>query len=187
MNKNKHSISYFLIPVFLLMTGILVSCVNDLDAVKKVTYNPKAPDEVTRDLEVFYTDSGHPKVRIYAKLAETYSKPEVVTKLKDGIKVDFYDESGLIVSTLTALYGEIRTAEGKMFVRDSVQLYNHAKQQRLKTEELIWNQNDSLIYTEKSVVVTSPKGVVYGQGLRTKQDFSTYTFIRPTGKIDMNK
>lgn len=177
----------FGIPASLVLAGFLFSCVNDLDQIKKVTNNAKAPDEVTVDLEVFYTDSGAPKVRIFAKLAETYSVPEKVTKLKDGIKVDFYNDEGTIISTLTALYGEIRMAQGNMFVRDSVQLYNHAKQQRLETEELIWNQKDSVIFTEKNVVIHSPTGVVYGKGIRTKQDFSNYTFYKPTGQIKMEK
>ncbi len=186
LRKRKYR-NNFMIPASLWLAGILFSCVNDLDQIKKVTYDPKAPDEVTANLEVFYTDSGAPKVRIFAKLAETYSIPESVTKLKDGIKVDFYDEEGTIVSTLTALYGEVRMAKGHMFVRDSVQLYNHAKQQRMETEELIWNQKDSVIFTDKNVVVRSPKGVVYRQGIRTKQDFSHYTFYRPTGRIKMNE
>lgn len=177
----------FGIPASLVLAGFLFSCVNDLDQIRRVTYDPKAPDEVIQDMEVFYTDSGYAKVRIYAKLAETYSFPVPVTKLKDGVKVDFYDESGEIVSTLTALYGEVRLQEGTMFVRDSVRLFNYEKDQRMETEELIWNQKDSLIYTEKSVVVKSPKGLMYGQGVRTKQDFSTYTFMRPTGQINMDK
>lgn len=175
------------IPASLVLAGFLFSCVNDLDQIQRVTNDPKAPDEVTSNLELFYTDSGAPKVRIYAKLAETYRTPELVTKLKDGIKVDFYDPDGTIVSTLTAQYGEVQTGKGRMFVRDSVQLYNHAKKQRLETEELIWNQKDSVIYTEKNVIVRSPKGIVYGQGIRTKQDFSQYTFYRPTGRIRIEK
>lgn len=187
MRPHVHRKNYKWIPAIAMMAGILFSCVNDLEDVKKVTFDPKSPSEVTTDLEVFYTDSGYPKIRLYAKLAESYTTPKVVTKLKKGLKVDFYNESGLIVSTLTAKYGEIQTQEGKMMVRDSVQLYNHAKQQRLTTEELIWNQNDSLIYTDKSVVVTSPKEKLFGQGIRTKQDFSTFTFLRPTGKFNLDK
>jgi LPS export ABC transporter protein LptC len=175
------------IPASLVLAGCLFSCVNDLNQIRRVTYDPKAPDEVIKDMEVFYTDDGYAKVRIYAKLAETYSNPEQVTKLKDGLKIDFYDEDGQIVSTLTALYGEVRTAEGKMFVRDSVRLYNYEKDQRMETEELNWNQRDSLIYTEKSVVVKTANSILYGQGVRTKQDFNNYTFIRPTGRINLDK
>lgn len=186
IKRNIHKL-FFGIPASLVLAGILFSCVNDLAQVRIVGNDPKSPDEVTADLELFYTDSGAPKVRIYAKLAETYSLPEKVTKLKDGIKVDFYDETGEIVSTLTALYGEVQLSKNLMFVRDSVELYNYAKKQRMETEELFWNQKDSLIYTDKNVIVRSPDGVVYGKGIRTKQDFSTFTFYKPTGTINATK
>lgn len=178
---------FFGLPASLVLAGFLFSCVNDLEQIRRVTYDPKAPDEVVKNMEVFYTDDGFAKVRIFAKLAETYSKPKQVTKLKDGIKVDFYNEKGKIVSTLTALYGEVRTSEGTMFVRDSVVLFNYEKAQRMETEELNWNQKDSLIFTEKSVVIKTPKGILIGQGVRTKQDFSAYTFIKPTGSFNLDK
>jgi LPS export ABC transporter protein LptC len=173
--------------ISLCLAVFLASCVNDLESIKKVTYDPKAPDEVTKNLRVFYTDSGFARVEVFAALAETYSKPEAVTKLKDGIKVNFFSADGKIVSTLTALYGEINTTKGTMFVRDSVQLINYEKKQRMETEALFWNQQDSAIYTTSNVVVRSPDGIIYGDGIRTKQDFSTYEFLKPHGRINMGK
>lgn len=175
------------IPAGILLAGFLFSCVNDLESIRKVTFDPKAPDEVTKNLRVFYTDSGYARVEVFAKLAETYSKPESVTKLKDGLKVNFFGPNGEIVSTLTALYGEVNYTRGTMFVRDSVQLINLEKQQRMETEALFWNQRDSAIYTSSNVVVRSPKGVLYGKGIRTKQDFAYYEFLQPYGRIDLSK
>lgn len=178
--------SLFKILLGLLMIGIMASCVNDLESIQKVTYDPKAPDEVTKDLRVFYTDSGYARVEVFAKLAESYSKPESITKLKDGIKVNFFSAKGEVVSTLTALYGEVNYTKGTMFVRDSVQLINHDKKQRMETEALFWNQKDSSIYTTSNVVVRSPKGILFGNGIRTKQDFSEYEFLKPYGRFDLN-
>lgn len=171
------------------VAGILFSCVNDLDTIEKVTYDPNAPDEVTTDLEVFYNDSGAAQIRIYAKLAETFTKPERITKLKDGIKVDFFNSDGTIVSTLTALYGEVNFNTGKIFVQDSVQLRNHAKDQVLETEQLFWNQKDSTIYTYKNVVVRTPKDILYGRGIRSKHTFNEdkFQFFEPYGEVDVSK
>jgi LPS export ABC transporter protein LptC len=170
-----------------LIALVLTACVNDLETIEKVTFNPKSPDDVTKDLHIFFTDSGYAKVELSAALAETFSKPTSITKFKDGLKVNFFNKKGKIASTLTALYGEINYTNGSMVVRDSVQLYNHAKKQRMLTENLHWNQRDSSIYTNSNVVVKSPQGVVYGQGIRTKQDFSSYVFLKPYGKINFDK
>ncbi len=162
---------------------LCASCVNDLATIQKITYDPKSPDEVTKNMHVLYLDSGYAKIELFANYAETFHKPEELTKLKDGLKVNFFKEDGEIVSTLTALYGEVNMQKGEIFVRDSVQLFNHAKKQRLDTEQLNWNKKDSSVFTNSGVIVSSPKGTLYGEGIRTKQDFSTYTFIKPYGTV----
>ena len=128
-------------------------------------------------------------MRIQAKLAETYTNPQRVTKLKDGIRVDFFTSSGKIVSTLTALYGEVNFETGKMFVQDSVQLKNHDKEQVLETEQLFWNQKDSTIYTYKNVVVRTPRDILYGRGIRSKHTFNEdkFQFFEPYGEVDVSK
>jgi LPS export ABC transporter protein LptC len=136
---------------------------------------------------VIYTDSGYARVEVFAALAETYSKPDAITKFKDGVKVNFFSEDGKIVSTLTSLYGEINNSRGTMFVRDSVQMVNHEKKQRLETESLFWSQKDSSIYTLSNVTVHSPDGILFGQGISTRQDFSIYEFLKPHGKFKTNK
>lgn len=185
MKLSKQRILY--VTIYFIFCGMLFSCVNDLDSIKKVTYSSDAPDDVTENLEIIQTDSGYARFQLFAKIAETYSKPEAVTKLKDGVKVNFFSNDGVIVSSLTALYGEINISKGIFFVRDSVQLVNFEKKQRLETEELFWHQKDSAIFTNKAVIVRNPQGVLFGKGIRTKQDFSTYVFLKPTGKIDFDK
>jgi len=174
------------IPAFVLMAGMFVSCVNDLDSIKRVTFKPNDPDEKTTELYLTYTDSGYAKVRLYAKLAESFTKPTKVVKFREGIKVEFYNEDGTLASILTALYGEINEEMGTMMVRDSVQLFNPEKNQRMETEALFWNRADSTIFTDKMVSIRTQKALLYGTGIRTKQDFSNYVFLKPQGKLDIN-
>jgi LPS export ABC transporter protein LptC len=136
---------------------------------------------------MFYTDSGYARIEVYAGLAETYSKPEAITKLKDGLKVNFFSAKGEIVSTLTALYGEVNFSKGLLFVKDSVRLVNLEKKQRLETEILFWNQKDSSIYTLSQVIIKSPKGTVLGDGIRTNQSFSKYVLLKPSGRVELEK
>lgn len=176
------------IPAFVLTAGILFSCVNDLDTIQKVTADPNAPSEVTRNLEVFYNDSGYARVKIFATLAETYRVPKHITKLKDGVRVEFFSDKGEVVSQLTALYGEVNFENGQIVVRDSVILRNFDSKQQLETEELHWNQRDSTIYTEKNVIIkTDGKGITgRGKGLQTTQSFDKYTIKEPVGKMTVS-
>lgn len=179
---------YFWIPAILGVAGILFSCVNELDSVKRVTSSNDTPNESTTGLHVIYTDSGYAQIEVFANIAETYLKEkERITKLKDGLKVNFFTATGEIQSSLTAIYGEIDERTGKMFVRDSVELHNFEKDKTLETEELHYNRKDSSIYTDKSVVITSSKVIIYGIGAKTTQMFDTTIVFKPQAEIFLDK
>ncbi len=183
-----YPLSKFHYSIFLIIIGCTFSsCVNDLDEIEKVTYNEKTPNEVIQDLDVIYLDSGKAKIEVIAKITEIERNQESITKLKDKVQVNFYSSKGEIVSVLTALYGEINFTKGEMFVQDSVKLYNIKKKQSLETERLDWRQKDSLIYTTSKVTIKTPEAILYGTGIKTKQDFSYYQFLKPKGKIDLKK
>lgn len=173
----------YLIPVMIFMTGIFFSCVNDLDKVKKITTHPDNPDETSEMLHIIYTDSGYAKFEIYANIAEKYAQPKEITKFKDGLKVNFYNDDGEIGSVLTALFGEIDAETGNITVRDSVKLVNLLKQKTLETEVLYFNKGGDSIYTNKPVVITSPDMILSGIGAWTTQEFDTAQFYKPTAKI----
>lgn len=181
LNRSK---LFFLVA---LVGGLFTSCVNDLDEIQKVTYDEKTPNEVIQDLDVMYLDSGLAKIQVISKITEIQRSPESITKLKDKILVNFYSSKGEIVSTLTALYGEINFTKGEMFVQDSVKLYNIKKKQSLETERLNWRKKDSMIYTNSKVTIRTPEAILFGTGIKTKQDFSYYQFLKPKGKIDLKK
>jgi len=166
---------------------LFYSCENDLETIKKITFNEKSPDETTKNLKMIYSDSGYAKVEIYAALAETYRYKESITKIKDSLRVNFFSDGGEVVSTLSARYGEINYAKGTILVRDSVRLYNFEKKQTLETEALFWNQKDSSIYSLSQVIIKSPKGIVLGDGIRTNQSFSKYVLLKPSGRVELEK
>ena len=167
-------------------SAVFYSCTNDLDKIKKITYDPKAPNEVSKNLSIYFADSGYAKLNIFAVHAETYAKPHV-TLLKDSLKVDFYDENGRITTTLTAKYGEVNHETGKMFVKDSVKLVNHAEERTMYTTILHWNQSDSTIYTDENVRLVSPKGKAYGTSFRARQDFTNYKITNPRGAYEFDQ
>ncbi len=172
--------------VLLLLSTVIHSCTNDLDKIKKITYDPKSPNEVSKNLSIYFADSGYATLNIFAVHAETYSKPHI-TQLKDSLKVDFYDDNGNITTTLTAKYGEINHETGKMYVKDSVKLVNHEEQRTMYTTILYWNQSDSTIYTDENVRLVSPKGKAYGTSLRAKQDFTSYRITDPRGAYEFDQ
>lgn len=170
-----------------LCVGSFYSCENSSGEIQRITHFENAPDEYTENLNMIHKDSGQIKVNLYAKVSETYYTPKHVTKFKRLLKVDFYNKAGEKVSTLTSLKGLFDHDEGIVEVQDSVRLMNYAKGQLLETEYLIWNKKDSTIRTDRNVLVTSPNEVLRGKGLVTKQDFSFFEILEPTGNMNVKK
>ena len=176
-----------LVSISLLLMVILLSCENNSGEIQRITHFENAPDEYTENLNMFHNDSGLTKVNLYAKVSQTFYKPRHITNFKDYLRVDFFDKSGAKVSTLVALSGVFDHDEGVVEVQDSVRLFNYARKQQLETEYLIWNKKDSTIRTNRNVLVRSPKEIIKGKGLVTRQDFSFFEILEPTGKINFKK
>ncbi|MBM3456267.1 MAG: LPS export ABC transporter periplasmic protein LptC [Bacteroidetes bacterium] len=182
LNTKRNCVN-MIISVALCTTGILLSCENSMGEIQRVDIDHDTPDEVSKDLRLVYSDSARAKIELYAATAEKLNGKQEITKLKDSLRVNFFNKKGKKVSTLFALYGEINDEKNMVFVRDSVRFYNFEKKQLLETEALFWNRSDSTVYTENQVIVKSPDGIAIGTGFRTKQDFSKYTILKPEGQI----
>ncbi len=183
-SEKKHLLSF----IYLLLLLVFSSCENDLETIQKITFDVKSPDESTKNLHIMISDSGYAKVEIIATLAETFRNKVHITKVKDSLRVNFFNDKGKVVSTLFALYGEINFTNGTIIVKDSVRLYNFQNKQMLETEALYWNQRDSTIYSLSQIIVRSPKGIVIGKdGIKTTQEFNKYELLKPEGKIQIEE
>ena len=70
---NKSNIVKFFYTLLLFVVLLIsAACVNDLETIKKVATRSNAPEDVSEELEIMYTDSGYAKFQLFAKLAETY-------------------------------------------------------------------------------------------------------------------
>lgn len=151
--------------------------------IQKVNVDDKAPDEVSEGLHLIYSDSAKMKIELFARYTEKVNGKQEITKLKDSLRVNFFNNKGEKVSTLFAYYGEINDVQNMIFVKDSVRFFNFEKKRLLETEALYWNRSDSTIYTDGQVIVKSPEGIALGTGFKSKQDFSKYSILKPQGQI----
>jgi hypothetical protein len=57
------------------------------------------------------------------------------------------------------------------------------KQEKLESEELIWEEEERRIYSNKFVKITKPDEVIYGVGFETNQEFTRWKINAPEGEI----
>ena len=189
MTKCRHIWSSIIIkPVAaFLITFLIAGCKNDpkeIDAlISKRSIQEDKADEVT----IIYSEHGKSRIRMFATefIRNEIAKPPYVD-MRKGLKVEFFDDSMKIESTLTAQYARWYEGKGNVLIRDSVVVVNK-KGETLRTEELIWNQNVKKFYTEKFVRINTPDQVMYGDGLEANEDFTWYRIKNPKGTVRVNK
>jgi LPS export ABC transporter protein LptC len=139
--------------------------------------------EIGRDVEILYSDSAVVRVRVTAPSLYSYvDRLNPRQEFPDGIKLEFLTPQLQVRSTLTAKFAIRRQDKGLIIARDSVVLTT-VKQEKLETEELIWDEKVEKVRTDKFVKVTKPGEVIYGFGLEANQDFSFWKITVPKGTI----
>ncbi|MBK9151325.1 MAG: LPS export ABC transporter periplasmic protein LptC [Saprospiraceae bacterium] len=77
----------------------------------------------------------------------------------------------------------------KIIAKGNVEFYND-KQEKLETPELIWDEQEKIIYTDKLVRITqAEKGdTTYGFGFRANQDLSRFEIRKKVqGKVNTTR
>jgi LPS export ABC transporter protein LptC len=70
-----------------------------------------------------------------------------------------------------------------MLAQNNVELVSRDGK-RIETEELVWDEKNNKIYTDKKVNITTGKEVIYGEGFTSNADFTEYSITKIHGTFD---
>lgn len=176
-----------LFPGVLLAMLLLAACKNDPKEINALVSKSTIQEDKAYDVTIYYSENGRTRARLSTKefVRNEVAKPPFVD-MKQGVKVEFFDDSLNIESTLDARYARYYEKQGNILVRDSIVVVNK-KGERLNTEELVWNETLRKFYTEKFVRITTPTQTMYGDGLEANEDFSWYQIKNPKGVVKVDK
>lgn len=170
-----------------LLLVLLPSCRNDLKTIHSTLDRSMLNTEKADEVVIIYSKEGHTKAQLMTKnFTHIQQTIPSYIEMKNGLRVEFYDDSLRPMTVLTAKYGKLFEDTGNVLVRDSVVVVNNKKEQ-LQTEELVWNEKIQKFYTEKFVKITTPMQVIYGDGLESNQHFTEYKITNVKGIIQVNQ
>lgn len=178
--------------VLIMLAGLpilFISCRNDVEEVKKITRLDSLPYQSAKDIELLYSEYGDIIFKLTSPHVEKYMGDNPRMIFPDGMKVVFFDSTGNnIRSRLTANYGIKYDKKQRMLAKEDVVVKNFEKNERLNTEELIWDQRKSKIYTDKFVTITTEDEVLYGkEGMESDESFSSWVIKKPKGKMEYSE
>lgn len=181
INRSSHK-NYFAAA---LISGcfFMFGCENDINEIKQL--GAKKPSiEEGKKIESYLSTDGKVRAKLTAPILLRYQGDSTrKSEFPQSLHVDFYNDSLKVESQLSAKYGNYIEGENKVFLRDSVVVFN-IKGDTLFTEELYWDQTQNLLYTDKQVVISqkNPRQKIIGlKGMKCRQDMSDMTIyeLRP--------
>lgn len=178
MNNVQHNIQG---SILVILTWMLFSCGNTQADLARIEYSETFPDEVTKDVTFYVSDSAKLKVILTAPLMHSFhdEKDERV-EFPDGFYVRFYDKFGKEESYIKADQGIYYQTEEWMEAKKNVEVLNN-KGEKLLTNYLVWDQKKERIHTNELVTIIQGNQRIRGTGLDANQEFTKYKIRDLTG------
>jgi LPS export ABC transporter protein LptC len=131
--------------------------------------------EMLKDINLTYSDSGKIEIRILAPQMIRYTeKSELKEEFPIGFQAFFYGKNNELLNTLASKYAMRIRREGKTYMKDSV-TFTTVDKEILKTSELIWDETNGRIATDKYVRIIRKNELLQGYGFETDQNFKAGT------------
>ena len=129
------------------------------------------------------SENGRKQYRFETPLMEYYGlAKEPFREFRKGIKIETYDSTGRIESTLVASYAIHNEKQDLWTARGNVVATN-AKGQKLETQQLFWDRRIKRIYSNVDSKVTQGEDVVIGEGFESDETFTDWEFRRSKGRL----
>ena len=135
------------------------------------------PVQESWNSKMLFTEDGIIKAILYSDHLRSFDEKKET--ILEGVKIDFYNEEGIKTSSLTSKRGRVDDATRNMFAIDSVVAVSDSGV-TLLTDELMWNNNNKKITTDKFVTIISEDENIHGYGFESDQGLNNYIIYNIT-------
>ena len=180
----KHRYSQISIATLIMGVAMLFfSCANKIEKIKEFSKSDDAPSMEAEGFEMIYSDSTIIRFKIQAKKLQNYdTEKEPFMEFPEGVEIEKYDNNMSIVSKITSDYARYFEKEKKWIAKNNVVVIN-MQGDSLITEELIWEENKELLYSEQFVKIIRKDQIITGIGFESDQEMSNWEIKKVKGQI----
>ena len=164
--------------------ALFYSCTNNLEMVNAITNLSDKQTIYAKEIEIVRNDSGKIVLKGFTKeFSYFHTEPNPYTEFKKGIKIETYIDYPLIESSITAEYAKhwekIKLWEAKTNV-----VAQNSKGEMLNTEQLYWDENKHIIYSDNFCRVSTADGILYGKnGFVSDESFTKWKLKNTKGTV----
>ena len=172
--------------LFVMGCFFLCSCENDVAQVND--WNQKVEMvESGKQIVAYMSTDGTVRAKLTAPVMFRHQADTLYAEFPNSLHVDFYNDSSKVESQLDALYGKYFESLNKVYLRDSVRVFN-INGDTLRTSELWWDQQTQLFYNDKPTRIDTKTQHLVGQhGIEASQDFTKIILKQPSGTLEVEE
>jgi LPS export ABC transporter protein LptC len=167
------------------LCSVLSACRNDIADIRAITDKNTKPVQTSFNATYTFSEKGKKQTRLQANQLEQFEVEGDADYIlaSHGFSMTFFDSLQREEARITAENGIYEEKKKSLKAWGAVVLTNVAGE-KLETEELIFDQDSALIYTDKHVKITMAGGsVLHGLGIESNDSFTRYRVLQPTGDL----
>ncbi len=165
----------------LIGAAMLFSCKPDLQTIEIITRDENIPIETAQNLRIVYSSNAKIQMIMEAPEMQKFEGEKPYMELPAGFVMTFFDSLMNETSRISAKYAIQYEADQLIDARNDVVVENVETREKLNTEQLIWDRQNEIIFTEKFVKITTPEEVLYGDGFESDDRFTSWIIHNPRG------
>lgn len=155
-----------------LVFALFSSCENDLQEVERFSsQNIEDPVDISYGVTVIYSDSAVVKAQMTSPEMKHFNTKEPYYEFPQGGLLILYDKDQQETERVTCNYAIQRENTGITELRKNV-IVNRTDGLTIKSEELIWDENKNIFYSDLPVTLIRKGTVQHGTSFWANGDFS---------------
>ncbi|MDI6780158.1 MAG: LPS export ABC transporter periplasmic protein LptC [Bacteroidota bacterium] len=168
---------------FLLLALSFLSCEEKIKpAVTNTNYGQNVPVQESWNSRITFTQEGRLVAVVKSGHIAVYEdKRETI--LSEGVRVEFYNDTGERTSVLTSEKGKVFDATRDLEATENVVIVSDSSQTTLRTQKLSWTNSTKKIHSNEYVEIDAPNEKIRGLGFESDQNLQNYKIFRVTGQV----
>ncbi len=144
------------------------------------------PDQEITNAHIRRSEQGRLQVEIDAPRIVRLSNPSESTVYPKGVDLRFYDEQRQLKTTIHARRAVSYDDRNIMKASDSVVVVDYSNGDTVYLEDLIWRDDEDIIFSNHPVRAVNGNRVTYGDGFVSDEQMSNLRITRQRGVIEFN-
>ena len=144
------------------------------------------PAQEIKQAHIRRSERGRLQMELDAPLIVQYREPVAQTIYSKGVTLRFYDEQRHVKTSIRANRAVSYDDRNIMKATDSVVVIDYSSGDTVYLDDIVWRDNEDIIFSNHPVRAVNGKRVTYGDGFVSDEQMNNLRITRQRGVIEFN-